>query len=77
MVSMKKLSQADRVRVIACLVEGCSIRATCRMTGIAKNTVAKLLVDLGTVCAEYHDKHVRNIKSKPTGSERLRTWRRW
>jgi IS1 family transposase len=34
------------------------------MTGIAKNTVAKLLVDLGTACAEYHDKHVRNVKSK-------------
>jgi hypothetical protein len=33
------------------------------MTGVAKNTVAKLLVDLGTACAEYHDKHVRNIRA--------------
>jgi IS1 family transposase len=64
MVSMKRLSQADRVRVISALVEGCSIRATCRMTGIAKNTVAKLLVDLGTACAEYHDSHVRNLKTR-------------
>jgi IS1 family transposase len=61
---MKRLSQADRVRVISALVEGCSIRATCRMTGVAKNTVAKLVVDLGTVCAEFHDKNARNVKSK-------------
>jgi IS1 family transposase len=63
MVSMNKLSTAERVRVVAALVEGCSIRATVRMTGVAKNTVAKLLVDLGTACAAYHDEHVRNVKA--------------
>ena len=61
---MNKLSTADRVRVIAALVEGCSIRSTVRMTGIAKKTVSKLIVDLGTACAKYHDEHVRNVKSK-------------
>ena len=61
---MNKLSTADRVRVIAALVEGCSIRSTVRMTGIAKKTITKLIVDLGTACAAYHDKHVRNVKSK-------------
>jgi IS1 family transposase len=64
MVSMNKLATADRVRVLAALVEGCSIRATVRMTGVAKNTVAKLLVDLGTACAKYHDEHVRNLNAK-------------
>jgi IS1 family transposase len=34
------------------------------MTGAAKNTVVKLLADLGKVCAEYHDTHVRNLCSK-------------
>jgi hypothetical protein len=47
MVSMNKLTKEDRVRVISALVEGNSIRATVRMTGIAKNTAAKLLVDIG------------------------------
>lgn len=61
-VSMNKLTTADRVRVIKCLVDGCSIRATVRITGIAKNTVTKLVVALGTVCAEYHDEHVRGLK---------------
>jgi len=64
MVSMKKLSAADRVRVISALVEGCSIRSTVRMTGVAKNTVVKLLADIGGACMAYHDKHVRNIKSR-------------
>ena len=41
-----------------------SIRGTVRITGVAKNTVAKLLADLGNACAAYHDKHVRNLKSK-------------
>jgi IS1 family transposase len=64
MVSMNKLTAADRVRVLAALVEGNSIRATVRMTGVAKNTVVKLLVDVGTACAAYHIEHVRNITSK-------------
>jgi len=34
------------------------------MTGAAKNTVAKLLADLGYACAVYHDKHVRNLRVK-------------
>ena len=32
------------------------------MTGAAKNTVVKLLADMGTACAAYHDMHVRNLR---------------
>jgi hypothetical protein len=32
-----------------------SIRATVRVTGAAKNTITKLLVELGRACAEYQD----------------------
>jgi len=31
------------------------------MTGVAKNTVAKLLVELGAACAEYQDRVMRNL----------------
>src|SRR5689334_1484013 len=62
--SMNKLSTADRTRVVAALVEGNSVRATVRLTGIAKNTVTKLLVDLGAVCSEYQDKTIRGLKSR-------------
>jgi hypothetical protein len=35
---MNKLTTAERAKVINCLVEGCSVRATQRMTGFAENT---------------------------------------
>jgi len=53
-----------RSRIVGSLVEGNSIRATCRMMGAAKGTVLKLLEDLGTVCAAYHDEHVRGVAAK-------------
>jgi IS1 family transposase len=43
------------------LVEGSSVRSTCRMTGVAKGTVLSLLADLGAACAEYHEENVRGI----------------
>ncbi|HET8954760.1 MAG TPA: IS1 family transposase [Solirubrobacterales bacterium] len=52
---MNRLTTAQRARIIGCLVEGNSIRATVRMTGAAKNTITKLLADLGEACAEYQD----------------------
>src|SRR5277367_58503 len=55
LASMNRLDVETRCRVVACLVEGNSIRATVRMTGAAKNTVTKLLVDLGKVCGDYQD----------------------
>lgn len=58
---MNVLKTDKRVQVIAALVEGNSINATCRMTGVAKHTVLNLLRDLGCACAEYHHKHVRNL----------------
>ncbi len=50
---MNKLSSAERSQVVAALVEGNSIRSTCRMTGFSKKTVVKLLVDLGRACEAY------------------------
>lgn len=61
---MNKLSTEKRAQVIGCLVEGMSIRATVRITGAAKNTVTKLLVDLGRACQEYQDKTLRNLPCK-------------
>ncbi len=59
---MNRLKPEKQKQVIAALVEGCSIRSTCRMTGVAKGTVLKLLVDIGTACAEYQYKHLRNLE---------------
>jgi IS1 family transposase len=61
---MNKLDISKRAQIIGCLVEGNSIRATCRMTGAAKNTVTKLLVEIGKACADYQDKTFRNLPCK-------------
>ncbi len=61
---MNRLNGKERAAILASLVEGNSIRATCRMTGAAKGTVIKLLEDVGVVCRAYHDKHVRGLQSK-------------
>jgi IS1 family transposase len=61
---MNILDAKTRAQIVAALVEGNSVRATCRMTGAAKGTVLKLLADLGRACARYHDEHVRNLSCK-------------
>jgi IS1 family transposase len=64
MVSMNRLSTKKRAAIIGCLVEGNSIRGTVRITGAAKNTVTKLLVDLGAACARYQDEALRELPCK-------------
>jgi IS1 family transposase len=59
---MNRLAKDQQIRVVAALVEGNSIRATVRMTGVAKNTVVKLLLDLANASDAYHNRTVRNLK---------------
>src|ERR1700733_2877558 len=61
---MNKLDTAKRSQIIRCLVDGVSIRGTVRITGASKNTIAKLLVELGADCSEYLDKTLVNLNSK-------------
>lgn len=62
MVSMNQLDTIRRVQVIKCLCEGVSIRGIVRLTGVAKNTIVKLLAEIGSACADYHDKNVRGLR---------------
>lgn len=61
---MNRLSRQKRVQVIACLIEGNSIRSTVRMAGVAKNTVTKLLIDIALACAEYQNRTLRQLKCR-------------
>lgn len=63
-VKMNRLSTERRAQILRCLVEGNSIRSTVRITGAAKNTVTKLLVDVGKACAEYQNGTFRNLLCK-------------
>src|SRR5438445_5081144 len=59
---MNQLNVAKRTQIIAALIEGNSINATCRMLGVGKHTVLRLLEDAGCACAAYHDANVRNLR---------------
>ena len=58
---MNRLDKSERAKIVACLVEGNSLRATARITGFARMTIEKLLRDLGAACAEYQDRTLRNL----------------
>ena len=61
---MNILATDRRAEILNCLVEGCSMRSTSRLTGAAKKTVERLLVAAGTACADYMDKAMRNLNCK-------------
>jgi IS1 family transposase len=61
---MNKLDPIARAQIITLLCEGMAIRAITRVTGASKNTIAKLLAEVGQACAAYHDQHVRGLTSK-------------
>jgi IS1 family transposase len=63
-LAMNRLPIEKRVQILGLLVEGNSLRATTRLTGVSINTVSKLLADLGCACAEYHEKHIRNVSAR-------------
>lgn len=60
---MNTLTDAKRTAVLKALCEGNSIRATCRLTGAAKATVLKLLVEVGEFCSQYQDYALRGLRS--------------
>jgi IS1 family transposase len=59
---MNKLSADERAQVLQLLCEGMSMRAITRVTGVSKNTVAKLLNDAGAALGAYQDAALRNLK---------------
>src|SRR5208282_793886 len=59
--AMNKLDPKTRAQIIHLLCEGNSIRAIVRLTGASKNTVTKLLVDVGHACADYQHRTLRNL----------------
>jgi IS1 family transposase len=61
---MNRLCNLKRAQILHLLCEGQSLRAVTRLTGVSKNTVAKLLVSAGHACAAYQDKALRNLPCK-------------
>ena len=63
-MSMNKLSADRRAAVIRGLVEVGSIRAVARMTGVDKDTVLRLLVEVGEFSSIYQYHALRNLPCK-------------
>src|SRR4029078_4529938 len=61
---MNKLPSAKPVQILSMLCEGSSMRSISRVVDVSINTVSKMLIDAGTVCAAFHDEKVRGVKSK-------------
>jgi len=58
---MNSLSLERKAQILACLTEGMSIRATCRVTGAAKGTVIRLIREVGAACEDYQDRWLRDL----------------
>src|SRR5579871_5030941 len=61
---MNKLHASVRSQILRCLVEGNSIRATSRLSGVEKRTVTRLLIDAGRACQAFQDGALRNLPCK-------------
>ncbi len=58
---MNRMDTARRAQVVRCLIEGCSINSTVRMTGVAKHTILKLLLELGSACSDFLSETMVNL----------------
>ena len=58
---MNRVPLARRVQIINCFVEGNSIRSTERMTGTHRDTICRLLVEVGDGCAQLTDEQMREL----------------
>jgi IS1 family transposase len=61
---MNRLPLETRARILGCLTEGMSLRATSRLVDVSINTVTKLLVEVGTACEMYQLEHLKDLKAK-------------
>src|ERR1043166_1679719 len=71
---MNKLPMETRVRILAMLCEGSSLRSISQVCDVSINTVTKMLVDAGRVCAVFHDEKVRGVKAKRVQCDEIWTF---
>lgn len=71
---MNRTDKQRQIAMLSALVEGNSIRATSRMTGVAFNTVLKFVVDAGDACASYQDEVLRNLPCKRVQADEIWTF---
>jgi IS1 family transposase len=61
---MNRIPFDKRCAVVRCLVDGCSVRATVRITGVSKNAIQRLTRAMGEAVLEYQNNVLRNLTCK-------------
>ena len=60
---MNNLSRDKQIEILAALTEGLGLRATTRLTGVDRKTVARLQLKIGRGCAELHDRTMVGVRA--------------
>ncbi|WP_437490613.1 IS1 family transposase [Sorangium sp. So ce1014] len=68
------LSAERRLEVLAALVNGTSIRAASRMTGVHQDTIGRFAQAIGEGCARLHDRMVRDLTSPLVDIDEMHSW---
>ena len=68
---MNVLKPEKKIAVLSALLEGCSIRATSRMTGCHKTTIMRVLNDIGARCQAELDERLRNVECEAVECDEL------
>src|SRR4051794_38942132 len=61
---MNRLNFDKRVQAIHCLVEGNSIRSTERLVGVHRDTIMRLMVDVGEGCERMMRERLRGLECR-------------
>jgi hypothetical protein len=59
---MNILSREKQIEVVSALTEGLGIRATARITGVNRETVGKIALQVGRGAAELHDRMMVGLR---------------
>jgi IS1 family transposase len=70
-IGMNKLGGSLRAAVVRGLVEGGSVRAVSRITGVAVTTILRLLAEVGDFCAFYQHVAFRNLPCKRVEADEI------
>jgi IS1 family transposase len=57
-----RVDEAQALQAVQCLIEGCSLRSTERLTGLHRDTIMRLLVLAGERCQKLLDERMRGLK---------------
>jgi transposase-like protein len=66
-----KLAPEKIIQIAHCLVEGISIRATCRLLDVEKKTVIRVMLHAADLCQQVMDAKLRNLRLRYLEADEL------